>query len=86
VNIRIIAASNRDLQEAVRKGGDFVKTSNYRPECGQHQTSALKERRDDIPFLVNFFVEKYNEKHRMKVKGISQRAMNLLRIMSGAGM
>ena len=38
----------------------------------------LRERKDDIPFLINFFVERYNQKHRMKVNGISQRAMNLL--------
>ena len=38
----------------------------------------MRERRDDIPFLVNFFIEKYNKKYHMKVKGISKRAMNLL--------
>jgi two-component system response regulator HydG len=39
---------------------------------------ALRDRREDIPFLVNFFIEKFNQKYHMKVKGISQRAMNLL--------
>jgi two-component system response regulator HydG len=38
----------------------------------------LRDRRDDIPFLINFFIEKYNQKYHMKVKGISQKAMNLL--------
>jgi two-component system response regulator HydG len=38
----------------------------------------LKDRRDDIAFLVNFFIERYNQKYRMEVKGISQRTMNLL--------
>jgi two-component system response regulator HydG len=38
----------------------------------------LRDRRDDIPFLVNFFLEKYNQKYHMKVKGVSQRAMSLL--------
>jgi transcriptional regulator with PAS, ATPase and Fis domain len=37
----------------------------------------LRERRDDIPFLINFFIDKYNQKYSLKVKGISQRAMNL---------
>jgi two-component system response regulator HydG len=39
---------------------------------------SLKDRRDDIPFLVNFFTEKYNEKYHMNVKGVSQKAMNRL--------
>jgi two-component system response regulator HydG len=37
----------------------------------------LKDRREDIPFLVNFFIDRYSKRYHMKVKGISQRAMNL---------
>jgi DNA-binding NtrC family response regulator len=77
VNIRIIAASNRDLQEAVRNG-NFREDLYYRLNVVNIRLPLLKERRDDIPFLVNFFVEKYSKKYHMKVKGISQRAMNLL--------
>jgi DNA-binding NtrC family response regulator len=77
VNIRIIAASNRDLQEAVRSGG-FREDLYYRLNVVYIKLPPLKDRKDDLPFLVNFFIEKYNQKYRMKVKGISQRAMNLL--------
>jgi DNA-binding NtrC family response regulator len=77
VNIRIIAASNRDLQEAVRNG-NFREDLYYRLNVVNIRLPLLKDRRDDIPFLVNFFVEKYSKKYHMKVKGISQRAMNLL--------
>src|SRR4030065_963925 len=77
VNIRVIAASNRDLQEAVRKGA-FREDLYYRLNVVNIKLPALRDRREDIPFLVNFFVEKFNQKYRMKVKGISQRAMNLL--------
>ncbi len=77
VNIRIIAASNRDLQEAV-KGGGFREDLYYRLNVVNIKLPPLKDRRDDIPFLVNFFIEKYNQKYHMKVKGISQKAMNLL--------
>jgi len=77
VNIRIIAASNRDLQEAVRSGG-FREDLYYRLNVVNIKLPPLKDRKDDLPFLVNFFIEKYNQKYRMKVKGISQRAMNLL--------
>ncbi len=77
VNIRIIAASNRDLQEGVRNG-NFREDLYYRLNVVNIRLPLLKDRRDDIPFLVNFFVEKYSKKYHMKVKGISQRAMNLL--------
>jgi len=77
VNIRIIAASNRDLQEGVKRGV-FREDLYYRLNVVNIKLPALRDRRDDIPFLVNFFIEKYNQKYHMKVKGISQKAMNLL--------
>ncbi len=76
-NIRIIAASNRDLQEEVRNGR-FREDLYYRLNVVNIRLPALRDRREDIPFLVNFFIEKFNQKYDMKVKGISQRAMNLL--------
>jgi DNA-binding NtrC family response regulator len=76
INIRIIAASNRDLQEAVRNG-NFREDLYYRLNVVNIRLPLLKDRREDIPFLVNFFIEKYNKRYHMKVKGISQRAMNL---------
>jgi DNA-binding NtrC family response regulator len=77
VNIRIIAASNRDLQEEVRQGV-FREDLYYRLNVVIIKLPPLRDRRDDIPFLVNFFIEKYSQKYHMRVKGISQKAMNLL--------
>jgi len=77
VNIRIIAASNRDLQEAVKRGG-FREDLYYRLNVVNIKLPPLRDRRDDIPFLINFFIEKYNQRYHMKVKGVSQKAMNLL--------
>jgi len=77
VNIRIIAASNRDLQEAV-KNGVFREDLYYRLNVVNIKLPPLRERKEDIPFLINFFIDKFNQKYKMKVKGISQRAMNLL--------
>jgi DNA-binding NtrC family response regulator len=76
VNIRIIAASNRDLQEVVRTGA-FREDLYYRLNVVNIKLPPLRDRREDIPFLVNFFIEKFNKKYNMKVRGISQRAMNL---------
>jgi DNA-binding NtrC family response regulator len=77
VSIRIIAASNRDLQEAVKEGR-FREDLYYRLNVVNIKLPPLRDRRDDIPFLVNFFLEKYNQKYHMKVKGVSQKAMSLL--------
>jgi len=77
VNIRIIAASNRDLQEEV-KNGAFREDLYYRLNVVNIKLPPLRERKEDIPFLVNFFIDKFSQKYKMKVKGISQRAMNLL--------
>ena len=77
VDIRIIAASNRDLQEAVEQG-TFREDLYYRLNVVNIKLPPLRERREDIPFLAHFFIEKYNQKYQMKVKGVSQRAMNVL--------
>ncbi len=77
VDIRIIAASNRDLQEEVRKG-NFREDLYYRLNVVNIKLPPLRERKEDIPFLVNFFIEKFNQRYRMNVKGVSQRALNRL--------
>ncbi len=77
VNMRVIAASNRDLHEQVRQEL-FREDLYYRLNVVNIKIPPLRDRRDDIPFLVNYFIEKNNKKYNMKVKGISQKAMNYL--------
>ncbi|MDI6762155.1 MAG: sigma-54 dependent transcriptional regulator [Thermodesulfobacteriota bacterium] len=84
VNIRIIAASNRDLQEAVRNS-TFREDLYYRLNVVNIKLPPLRERKEDIPFLIQFLTEKFNKKYKMKVKGVSQRAMNLLMDYSWSG-
>ncbi len=84
VNIRIIAASNRDLQEAVRNS-TFREDLYYRLNVVNIKLPPLRERREDIPFLIQFFIDKFNKKYEMSVKGVSQRAMRLLMDYSWSG-
>jgi two-component system response regulator HydG len=60
------------------RGGTFREDLYYRLNVVNIKLPPLRDRRDDIPFLVHYFIEKNNKKYNMKVKGISQKAMNLL--------
>ena len=78
VDVRIIAATNRDLEEEVRQGR-FREDLYYRLNVVPVKIPPLRERREDIPLLARTFFEAYREKHRQPVKGISPEAVALLR-------
>lgn len=74
---RIIAATNRDLEEEVRKG-NFREDLYYRLNVVTVHVPPLRERGEDISLLVEFFVEKFAAKNRRKVEGITPECMQLL--------
>ncbi len=76
-DIRVIAATNRDLEELMLKN-EFREDLYYRLNVFPLFIPPLRERRDDIPLLVNHFIEKYNRIHGLAVKRISSTAIDLL--------
>ncbi|MBI1912502.1 MAG: sigma-54-dependent Fis family transcriptional regulator [Deltaproteobacteria bacterium] len=75
VNVRIIAATNKDL-DIVIKEGKFREDLFYRLNVVAFKIPPLRERRSDIPELAAYFMKKYNEALEKNVKGISDEAMN----------
>lgn len=77
VDVRIIAATNEDLKEAVNRGA-FRKDLYYRLNVIPIEIPPLRERRDDIPILIRYFIKKFSEKTGKKIDGISKDAEDIL--------
>ena len=78
VNVRIVAATNRDLEEAV-EDGDFRKDLYFRLQVAEIIASPLRDRRDDIDILAKAFLQKFVTKTGRVIKGFTDEALQLLR-------
>jgi two-component system response regulator AtoC len=76
VDTRILAATNRNLEEAVAQG-TFREDLYYRLNVVMVQIPPLRERTDAIPLLVDHFLHRYNEQYDKDVKGLSPQAMQV---------
>jgi two-component system response regulator HydG len=77
VDVRIIAATNKDLAKAI-KDATFREDLFYRLNVVLIQMPPLRERKGDIPLLVQHFLERYNARLRKNILGVSPEAMDLL--------
>jgi len=77
VDVRVIAASNRDLEKAVRDG-QFRQDLYYRLAIIAIFIPPLRERKEDILPLVDFFIERYNRRFKKSVRGITEDTRRLI--------
>jgi len=77
VDVRVIAATNKNIQQEVERG-HFRQDLFYRLNVIPITVPPLKERKEDIPFLVQHFIEKYNSKVKKPIKGVTQELMDEL--------
>ena len=77
VELRVIAASNRDLEQGVREG-TFRQDLFYRLSIIPIFIPPLRHRKEDVLPLADFFIERYNFRFRKSLKGITQEARDLL--------
>ncbi len=77
VDVRVIAATNANLEEKVKQGG-FREDLFYRLHVIRIQLPPLSRRREDIPLLAAHFIERFNRLQDRNIKGISDRALGAL--------
>jgi len=74
VDVRLITATNKDLTQQIKKG-EFREDLYYRINVVPIVIPPLRERREDIPLLIDHFIKKFNEENNKEVKGVSAETL-----------
>jgi formate hydrogenlyase transcriptional activator len=83
-NVRVIAATNRDLEIAIGSGS-FRRDLFYRLSVFPLESPALRERREDIPMLVEYFIDRYARNAGKRIRNVEKSTMELLLAYSWPG-
>jgi DNA-binding NtrC family response regulator len=78
VNVRIVAATNRNLEEMI-KTGQFREDLFYRLNVLPIQLPPLRDRKNDIEVLASYFIDKFNQEHKKNITTLAPEAMELLK-------
>ncbi len=84
IDVRVVAATNRDLHKAIA-AGTFREDLFYRLNVFPIEVPALRQRKEDIPLLVEYFVDRYASKAGKKITAIDKRSLELLQSYSWPG-
>lgn len=84
VDVRLVAATNRNLEEEVEKG-TFRADLYYRLNIIEIRVPDLKERKDDIPLLTRYFIKKFNKEFHREVVGVDNEAIKMLMLYEWKG-
>lgn len=77
IDVKIIAATNKDLKQAVAEG-KFREDLFYRLNVVPINLPPLRERKEDIPLLIHYFLKRYNEKFNKNITGFTDRALKYM--------
>lgn len=84
VDVRVITATNKDLKEEIEKG-DFREDLYYRLNVVNIHIPPLRERKEDIPLLVNAFIDEFAQENGKKISGLDPKALRRLTSYSWPG-
>ena len=83
-DVRVLAATNRDPMKAIEEG-KLREDLYYRLNVVPMMLPALRGRADDVPLLVQHFIQEFNTKHRLAIEGVSDDSMSMLKAYSWPG-
>jgi DNA-binding NtrC family response regulator len=84
IDVRLVAATNRNLETAIVEGG-FRDDLFYRLNVFPIEVPPLRQRKEDIPLLVEYFIDRYASKAGKKITGINKRSLELLQSYAWPG-